>query len=113
MPGSEIFPGNKEKNLEWSEFKKLFKKQYLSEIYYERNTKEFYELNLSQMSIEDLINKFLDLLQFVPYIKEEKVKVQRFLSCFPWYFKDKIEFDNPKTFDEALRKERLCFEQYK
>ena len=42
------------------------------------------------MTMEDLINKFLDLLRFVPYIKEEKVKVQRFLSCLPEAYKDKI-----------------------
>ena len=74
---------SKEKNLEWSKFKKLFKKQYLSKIYYERKTKEFYELKLGQMTMEDLINKFLEMLCFVPYIKEENIKFQRFLSCFP------------------------------
>ena len=35
----KISHGLKEKNLEWLEFKKLFKKQYLSKIYYERKTK--------------------------------------------------------------------------
>ena len=65
------------------------------------------------MTMEDLINKFLDLLRFVPYIKEEKVKVQRFLSCLPQVYKDRIEFDNPKSLDEVLRKARLCYEQYK
>ena len=66
-----ISKGIKEKNLEWSKFKKFFKKQYLSESYYERKiTKEFYESKLYQMNIEDLINKFIDLLWFVPYIKE-------------------------------------------
>ena len=105
-----ISQGIKEENLEWSEFKKLFKKQYLSESYYERKTKELYELKLGQMSIEDLINKLLDLLHLVPYIKEEKVKIQRILSCLPQSYKDIIEFDNPKTLDEALRKARLCFE---
>ena len=99
--------------MEWSESKKLFKKQYFSESYYEKNTKEFYELKLDQMTMEDLINKFLDMLQFVPYIKEEKVKVQQFLSCLPQSYKDRIEFDNPKTLNEVLRKARLCFEQYK
>ena len=79
-----ISHGIKEKNLEWLEFKK----QYMSERYYERKTKELYELNIIQMSIEDLINKFLDLLRFVSYIKEEKVKVQRFLSCLPQCYKD-------------------------
>jgi hypothetical protein len=58
----------KEKHMEWLEFKKYFKKQYLSESYYERKTKEFYELQLGQMAMEDLINKFLKLLRFVPYI---------------------------------------------
>ena len=57
----KISHGLKVNNLEWSEFKKLFKKQYLSKIYYEINTKEFYELKLGQMTMEDLINKFLDL----------------------------------------------------
>ena len=62
------------------------------------------------MTMEDLINKFLDLLRFVPYIKEEKVKVQRFLSCLPQDYKDIIESDNPKNLDEVLRKSMLCFE---
>ena len=106
----KISHGLKEKNLEWAEFKRLFKKQYLSESYYERKTKEFYELRLGQMTMEDLINKFLDLLRFVPYIKEEKVKVQRFLSCLPQAYKDRIEFDNPRSLDEVLRKARLCYE---
>ena len=42
----------------------------MSESYYERKTKEFYELKLNQMTMEYLINIFLDLLWFVPYIKE-------------------------------------------
>ena len=75
--------------------------------------KELYELKLGQMTMEDLINKFLDLLRFVPYIKEEKVKVRQFLSCLPQPYKNYIEFYNPKTLDEVLRKERICFEQYK
>ena len=65
------------------------------------------------MTMEELINKFLDMLRLVPYIKEEKVKVQRFLSYLPQDYKDRIEFDNPKTLDEVLRKARLCYEQYK
>ena len=65
------------------------------------------------MTMEELINKFLDLLRFVPYIKEEKVKVQRFLCCLSQDYKDRIKFDNPKTLDEVLGKARLCYEYYK
>ena len=62
--------------MEWSEFKKNFKKQYLSQNYYERESKEYYKLWLGQMAMDDLINKFLDLLRFVPYIQEDKVKLK-------------------------------------
>jgi hypothetical protein len=44
---------------------------------------------------------------------DEKPKIQHFLSCLPASYKDRIEFDNPKTLEEAMRKDKLCFEQYK
>ena len=92
---------------------KYFKKQYLSESYYERKPKEFYELQLGQMMMEDLINKFLELLRFVPYIREDKVKIQWFLSCLPESYRDRIEFDNPNSLSEAFRKAKMCYDQYK
>ena len=105
----KISHGLKENNLEWSEFKRLFKKQYLWESYYERKNKEFYELKLGQNTMEDLINKFLDLLRFVSYIKCVKVKMQWFLCFLPQYYKDEIEFDYPNNLDKFLRKTTLCF----
>jgi hypothetical protein len=65
------------------------------------------------MTMEDLINKFLELLRFVPYIREDKVKIQRFLSCLPQSYRDRIEFDNPKSLSEVFRKARMCYDQYK
>jgi hypothetical protein len=72
----KLAKGLKEKQLELPDFKKYFKKKYLSEIYYERKTKEFFESQLGQMTMDDLINKFMELLRFVPYIREDKVKIQ-------------------------------------
>jgi len=40
----KLAKGLKDKRMEWLDFRKYFKKQYLYEIYYERETKEFYEL---------------------------------------------------------------------
>jgi hypothetical protein len=40
-------------------FEKYFKKKYLSERYYDEKTKEFYELKLGQLTIDEYINKFL------------------------------------------------------
>lgn len=34
--------------------------------------KEFCELRLGHLTIEEFVNKFLELLRYVPYIKDEK-----------------------------------------
>jgi hypothetical protein len=56
------------------------------------------------MTMEDLINKFMELLRFIPYIWEDKVKLQRFLSYLPQAYQDRIEFDSPKSLSEAFKK---------
>ena len=82
----------------------------MSEQYYEERAKEFYEIKLGSMTMKYLNNKFLSLLRYVPYLVDEKTKVQRFLSCLPYHIKDNIKYDNPKTLEEAMRKANLCFE---
>ena len=62
------------------------------------------------MTMDAFINRFLDLLHYVPYIKEEKVKIQQFLGCLPPSFWDRIEFNMPKTLDTTLHKARICYE---
>ena len=100
----------KEKNINWSTFKKYFKNKFLSEKYYKERAKEFYDLRLGTISMKELNNKFLSLLRYVPYIVDEKPKVKWFLSYLPFHNKEKIEYDNPKTLEEAMRKENLCYE---
>ena len=73
--------GIREKEVNWSTFKRYFKKKFMSEQYYEERAKEFYELNLGSMTMKDLNNKFSSLLRYVPYLVDKKPKVQRFLSC--------------------------------
>ena len=101
----------REKNINWSTFKKYFKKKFLSEQYYKERAKEFYELKLGTMNMKELNSKFLSLLRYVPYIMDEKLKVQRFLSCLPYHIKYRIEYDNPKNLEEAMKKMDLCYEQ--
>ena len=69
-----------ERNIVWKQFKKYFKKKYLSDRYYDDKIKEFHELRLEQLTMEEFVNKFLELLRYVRYIKDDKVKIQRFLS---------------------------------
>ena len=63
--------------------------------------------------MDEFITRFTSLLRYVPYIREEKAKVQRFISSLPLYIRERIEFDNPRTMDEAIRKARICYQQSK
>ena len=38
-------------------------------------------------------------------------RYDRFFSCLPYHIKDRIEYDNPKTLEEAMRKANFCYEQ--
>ena len=81
--------------------------------YVDGKTKEFYELKLGQLTIDEYINKFLELMRYVPYIKDENVKVQRFISGLPQTYWNSIEFDEPKTLEDTIWKVRYCYEKFK
>ena len=68
--------GIKEKEVNCSTFKRYFKNKLLSKQYYEERDKEFYELKLGSMTMKDLNSKFLILVRYVPYLVDEKPKVQ-------------------------------------
>ena len=82
----------------------------MSEIFFNLKVKEFHELRMGSMNMDSFINILLDLLQYVPYIKDEKVKIQHFLGCFPPNVQERMEFDMPKTLETTLHKQRIFYE---
>jgi len=48
----------------------------MSEQYYEGKAKEFYELKLGNLTMKYLCIKFMSLMRYVPYIVNEKTKIQ-------------------------------------
>lgn len=92
------------KEVEWEEFQCLFKGKYLTTHYSDERAKEFHELKFGKMTMDGLVNNFTHLLCYVPYLKDENAKIQRFLSCLPPSFKERIEYDKPKTMDKVIRK---------
>ena len=64
----------------------------MSERFFDRKVKYFCELRMGSMTLDAFINIFLDLLHYVPYIKDEKVKIQQFLGCLPPNFRERIEY---------------------
>ena len=41
-----------------------------------RKVNEFHQLRMGSMTMDVFINRFLDMLHYVLYIKDEKVKIQ-------------------------------------
>jgi hypothetical protein len=101
----------REKDITWTEFNRYFEKKYLTKIYYDRNMKEFFELKLGSMTIDEYKQSFLELLKYVPFIKDEVVKIQRYLSGMPPSINDKIQYDDPNTMEETIRREKCLYEQ--
>ena len=74
---------------------------------------EFFELKLGSMTMEAYEKKFLELLNYADFIKDEKVKIQRLLSDLPESYRDKIQYDRPKNLKDAIWKEKHLYEQNK
>jgi len=85
----------------------------LLERYYDDREKEFYELKMGSMTDEEYTSIFLGLLIYMPYLKEEKENIQRFISGLLVSFKEKIEFDEPKFLVEAIKNLKHCYDQSK
>ena len=70
-------------------------------------------MKLGQLTMEEYANKFLELLSDVRYIQDDKLKIQHFLSGIPQSYKDRIEFDEPWTLEEEIRKAKYFYDNNK
>jgi hypothetical protein len=52
----------------------------LSKDYYDKKIKEFFELKLGNITMEEYEKKLLELQRYIDFIGDEKVKIHRFLS---------------------------------
>lgn len=87
--------GIRKEKLNLEEVEILFWKKYLYERYYDGKAKELYDLKMGSKIDEEYTTKFLELLRYVPYPKDDKAKIQRFISGLLLSFKGRIEFDEP------------------
>jgi hypothetical protein len=70
---------------------------------------EFFELKLGNMSMDEYENNFLELLRYVGFIKEEKLKMKSLLSGMTSLYRDNIQFYEPKNLEEAIRKAKYSY----
>jgi hypothetical protein len=72
--------------------------------------KKLFELNFGSMSMDEYKKRLFELLKYADFIKDDKLKLQRFLSGLSHFYSDKIQYDNPKTLEEAIRRENHLYE---
>jgi hypothetical protein len=65
--------------------------------------KELFELKLRSMTIDEYERRFLELLKYVSFIKDETINIQRYLCGFPSFINEKIQYDDPETLEETIR----------
>jgi len=99
--------------LTWSEFERIFRKKYLSKRYYDNKEKEFYELKMGSMTNEEYTSKFLELLRYARYLKEETTNIHIFICGLSTTFRDRIEFGERRSLEEAIWKLKHFYEQSK
>jgi hypothetical protein len=75
--------------------------------------KELFELKLGSMTIDEYKRRFLELLKYISFIKDEIVKIQRYLSGLPSFISDKIQYDYPKTLEETIRRAKFLYNKQK
>ena len=59
-----------ERKIVWNQSKKYFKEKYLCDRYHDGKIKEFHELKLGQMTMEEYANKLLGMLRYVKYVRD-------------------------------------------
>ena len=57
---------------------------------------------MGSMTYNVYTSRFLELLRYVPYLKEEKAKIQIFISGFPVAYRDWIEFHEPRSLEDII-----------
>jgi hypothetical protein len=50
------------------------------------------------------------MLKYVAFIKDEQLKIHRYLSGFPSIISNKIQYDDPKTLEETIRRAKCLYE---
>jgi len=68
---------------------------------------------MGSMTDEEYMTMFLELLRYVPYLTDEKAKVQISVSGFSLVFRDHIEYDEPRSLEEFIEKLKHLYEQSK
>jgi hypothetical protein len=64
-----------EKKVTWKELKRFFQKTYFTKRYYDKKNKDLFEFRLGSMTIDEYERRFLEIMKYVSFIKDEQVNI--------------------------------------
>ena len=73
----------RENRFSWRIFEKCFREKYLPKRYYNNKAKNFYEHKFRKLSVDEYTARLLELLMYLPYIRDVKTKIQKYISGLP------------------------------
>jgi hypothetical protein len=66
---------------------------------------------MGSMAMDEYEKMFFELLKYVEFIKDNKVKIQRFISGLPSFYNHKIQYNNSKNLEQTIRRTRHIYEK--
>jgi hypothetical protein len=75
--------------------------------------KDSLEFKLGSMTMVEYERQLLELLKYVDFIKDEEVNIYRFFHGLPSIFSDKIQYDDPKTLEENIRRDKCLYDHHR
>jgi hypothetical protein len=68
---------------------------------------------MGKLTLEAYEKRFMELLRYAPYLKDEKEMIQCFISGLPQSYQDRIEFEKPKTLEDTIHKDKCFYDESK
>jgi hypothetical protein len=65
------------------------------------------------MTIDEYERRLLELLKYVSFIKDEKFNIHRYLSGFPSFISDNIQYGDLITLEETIRRAKFLYDQHR
>lgn len=88
--------------LTWESFLERFCERYLSEHFRQKQIEEFHSLYQRGLTVAQYESRFLELLPYVEYMKDEKLRVHCFIMGLNFSLQGPVRMAFPTTFRQAV-----------
>ena len=88
--------------LTWETFLERFRERFMSEHFRQKQIEEFHSLHQRGLTVGQYESRFLELLPYVEYMKDEKQQVHRFIMGLNFSLQGPVRMAFPTTFRQVV-----------